>query len=174
MCWQVTSSQTPWNWVLLEKLMVQLIKKFPTLYRTQKFITTSTKAYHLSLYSDRSIQSMHHPTPSLEDPFLHYHPIYAYNFQVVSFPQVSPTNHCMHLSSAPYMIHAPAILFFLIWSPKWHFVRHTDHKVLIILSLPVPCYHFSLKPKYLLQHPILKHFHNMFLPQYHRLRVTPI
>ena len=144
MCWQVTSSQTPWSWVL-EKLMVQLVKKFPTLYGTQKFITTFTKAYHLSLSSDRSIQSMYHPIPFLQDPFQYYPPIYAYNFQVVSLPQVSPPNHCMHISSAPYLIHAPAILFFLIRSPKWHFVRHSDYGVLIILSLLVPCYHFSLK-----------------------------
>ena len=39
-------------------------------------------------------------------------------FQVFSFPQVFPPKPCMHLSSAPYMLHAPRISFFLIWSPR--------------------------------------------------------
>jgi hypothetical protein len=36
--------------VLLEKLTgSQLVKKFPTFYGTQRFITTFTKAHHLNL-----------------------------------------------------------------------------------------------------------------------------
>jgi len=42
--------QTPWSRVFLEKLTVsQLVKKFPTLYGTRKFITAFTSAHHLSL-----------------------------------------------------------------------------------------------------------------------------
>jgi hypothetical protein len=41
---------TPWSRDLLEKLTgFQLIKKFPTFYGTQKFITVLTSACHLSL-----------------------------------------------------------------------------------------------------------------------------
>jgi hypothetical protein len=36
---------------------------------------------------------------------LHYTPIYAWIFQVVSFPQVSPLKPGMHLSSHPYVPH---------------------------------------------------------------------
>jgi hypothetical protein len=36
--------------------------------------------------------------PCLEEPFSYYLLIYAYVFQVVSFPQVSPPKSCMHLS----------------------------------------------------------------------------
>jgi hypothetical protein len=41
---------TPWGRVLLEKLTgLQLVKKFPAFYGIQRFITTFTSAYHLSL-----------------------------------------------------------------------------------------------------------------------------
>jgi hypothetical protein len=41
---------TPWSRVLLEKLTdFQLVKKFPALYGTRKFITAFTSARHLSL-----------------------------------------------------------------------------------------------------------------------------
>ena len=44
--------------------------------------------------------------------------IYAWVFQVVPSLRFSH-----HLSSPPYMLHAPPISFFSIWSPKYHFVR---------------------------------------------------
>ena len=41
---------TPWSRVLLEKLTgLQLVKKFPAFYGSQKFITALTSARHLSL-----------------------------------------------------------------------------------------------------------------------------
>jgi len=41
---------TPWSRVLLEKLAsLQLVKKFPTFYETQTFLTALTSARHLSL-----------------------------------------------------------------------------------------------------------------------------
>jgi hypothetical protein len=41
---------TPWSRVLLEKLTgVQLVKKFPAFYGTQRFINAFTSARHLSL-----------------------------------------------------------------------------------------------------------------------------
>jgi hypothetical protein len=41
---------TPWSRVLLEKLTgLQLVKKFPALYGTRKFLTALTSAHHLSL-----------------------------------------------------------------------------------------------------------------------------
>ena len=61
---------TPWSRVFLEKLTgSQLVKKFPALYGTQRFITAFTSACHLSLSWDRSIQSMPPPPiPLPEDP----------------------------------------------------------------------------------------------------------
>ena len=50
---------TPWSTVLLEKLTAfQLVKKFPALYWTRRFIAAFTSAGHLSLSWASSIQSM--------------------------------------------------------------------------------------------------------------------
>ena len=69
LCWETNPTilliwLTPWNRVLLEKLTgFEVVKKFPTFYRTQRFITTYTSAHHLSLSWVSSIQSIPpHPT----------------------------------------------------------------------------------------------------------------
>ena len=74
----------------------KLVKNFTGFYGTRRFITTYTTARHLSLSWDRSIQFMF-PFPSLEYPLYCYRPIYAWVFQVVFFPQVSPWKPCIHL-----------------------------------------------------------------------------
>ena len=49
---------TPFNRMLLQKLTLsRLVKKFPTFYGAQSFITAFTPARHLSLSWDSSIQS---------------------------------------------------------------------------------------------------------------------
>ena len=59
---------TPWSTVLLEKLTSsQPVKKFPTFYGTQRFITFKS-AHRLSLFSVRSIQSKLPPIPLPENP----------------------------------------------------------------------------------------------------------
>jgi hypothetical protein len=43
------SKITSWSRILLEKLTVpQLVKKFPTLYGTARFIAVCTRAHHLA------------------------------------------------------------------------------------------------------------------------------
>ena len=54
----------------------------------------------MSLSRARSIQSI----PLLEYSFEYYPPIYAWVFQVASFPQVSTPKPCIHLSSPTYDI----------------------------------------------------------------------
>jgi len=55
---------------VLEKLTgSQIVKKFPALHRTQRFITAFGSAHHLSLPSPRSIQSIP-PIPLPEDVIL--------------------------------------------------------------------------------------------------------
>ena len=102
---------TPWCRVLLEKLTgSQLLKKFPAFYGTRRFITAFTSARHLSLPWVRSIQSLPpHPTSWRS----YCPPIYAWIFQVVSYSQVSPPKPWIHLSSPPYVLHAPPISFLL-------------------------------------------------------------
>jgi hypothetical protein len=58
----------PWSRVLLEKLTgLQLIKKFPAFYRTQRFITTFTSACQL-LYPEPAQSSPYPHNPIPEDP----------------------------------------------------------------------------------------------------------
>jgi hypothetical protein len=58
--WLLTHSLThSWSWALLEKLsIVQPLKNFPAFYRTRRLITAFTRAFHGSLSSARSIQSI--------------------------------------------------------------------------------------------------------------------
>ena len=55
---------TPWCGVLLEKLTgLQLVKKFPAIHGTQRYITALTSVRHLSLSWASPIQSIYpHPT----------------------------------------------------------------------------------------------------------------
>jgi hypothetical protein len=55
------------SWALLEKLsIVQLLKNFPALYGTRRFITVFTRAIHWSLFWARSIYCIpYHPILSL-------------------------------------------------------------------------------------------------------------
>ena len=122
----------PWSRVLPENLTVsQLHKKFPTFYETRTFITAFTRALHLSIFLCQ-INSVHAPVTLVQDLFYCYPPIYAWVFQVVSFPHVFPLKSCMHLYSPPYVLHSPPLSVFLIWSPEWYLVRSTEDKV--------PCY----------------------------------
>jgi hypothetical protein len=57
------SSLTPWNRVVLEKLIVtQLVKEFNAFYETRRFITVFTRACHWSLFWARCIHfTLSHP-----------------------------------------------------------------------------------------------------------------
>ena len=96
---QVVNSLTAWNRGLPEKLTgSKPLNKFPAFYGTRRFITAFTRA----------------PPSNLSK--IHFNsilPIYAWVFQVVSFPQVSPLKPCMHLSSSPYVPHVLPISVFL-------------------------------------------------------------
>ena len=59
-------------------------------------------------------QSSPCPNQISEDQFQYYPPIYAWVFQVVSFPEVSPPKPCIHLYSPPFVLHAPPTSFFSI------------------------------------------------------------
>ena len=86
----VTHFLTPWGRVLLKKLRSsKLVKKFHTIYGIRGFITAFTSARHLSLSWATSIQSV--PSHRTSWRFiLILVPIYAWVFQMVSFPQTPP------------------------------------------------------------------------------------
>ena len=110
---------TPWSRVILEKITgSQIVKKFPAFYGTRRFVTAFTSARHLS-----QIDPVHAPISN----FLKTRPIYVWVFQVVSFPQVSPTNPCIRLSSLPYVLHSSPLTFFSILSPEQYKVSSTYH-----------------------------------------------
>ena len=122
--------------------------------------------------SDRSGPSPNIQLP--EDTSYYYPPIYAWIFQVISFPQVSPPKPCIHLSSPPYVLHAPPISFFSLWSPEQYWVGSTIIKLLIMWFSPLPCHIIPLRPKYSPQHLVLKHPQPTFLPQCERPSFSPI
>ena len=104
---------TPCSTVLLEKLTgFQLVKKFPTFYGTQRFITAFTSARHLSLSWASSIPSIT-PHPTSWRSILILSPIYAWVSQAASFPQVSLPKPCIRLSSPPIHATCPAHLILL-------------------------------------------------------------
>jgi hypothetical protein len=61
------------------------------------------------------ITPVHAPPSNLSKIHFNIIPIYAWVFQVVSFPQVSPLKPCMHLSSPPYVPHVLPISVFFTW-----------------------------------------------------------
>jgi len=65
----------------------------------------------------------HIPLP--EDTSLYCPPIYTWVFQVVPFPQVSPTQPHIRLYSSPTRATCPAHLILLYGSPEQHWARST-------------------------------------------------
>ena len=113
----LTKQLIPPNRVLLEKLTgSQPVKKLPSFYVTRRFIIALTSPRHLSLSWARSIQFIP-PHPTSRRSVLILFPIYAYFFQVVSFPQVFLPESSMHLSCLSNVQHTQPISF-LIWSAE--------------------------------------------------------
>ena len=122
----LTYSLTPWSRVLLEKLTgFQLVRKYPAFYGTWRFITAFTSVRQLSLFWASSIQSYTLSTSWRFILILSTHLCLC--LPNSSFPQVSPPNSCIRLSSPPYAPHARPISIFSILSPAKYWVRITDH-----------------------------------------------
>jgi hypothetical protein len=134
----------PWNRILLtEKLTIsQLLKKFPAIYVTRRFITAFASARHLSVSLTRSIQSVfpsnflriHQNIFLLSTPvsskwylslrFSHQNPVYA-----------SPLHHTRYMSRPSHSS--------LDFITRKYWVRSTGYSALhyVVFStplLPVP------------------------------------
>jgi hypothetical protein len=149
----------------------QVLRKFPALYGIGRFITVFTTARHLSLPWARSIQS----TPS--------YPISVRFILILSshislslpsgvFPLGFPNHHNL-VCSSPTRAICPAHLNFLDLVLHLWWRPHIMNSFKTYIT-PLPCHLVPLSPKYLPQHPILKHPQPVFLPSWERPSSTPI
>jgi hypothetical protein len=128
-------------------------------YGTRRFITAFTRSRYLPLLWATSMKSMpSHFTSSLSVWILYL--VYAYIFQVVSFPQVSPPKPYKH---RPFLslikCHKPHSLNFSQFyhtNNIWWGVK-TDRAPHYVVFTP-PLLPHRFRHKYLPQHPILKHW----------------
>ena len=97
------------------------------------------------------------PFPLSEDPSQYYSPIDTRLFQMVLFPQVSPSKPCVNLSLSCmwYIPHPSRSSWFDHQNNMWWGVQVI--KLLIVLVSPFFFYLYPLRPKYSPQHTILKH-----------------
>jgi hypothetical protein len=116
---------TPWSRVILEKLIgSQLVKKFHTFYGTRRFITAFTSVRHLSLSWARSVQSMSPHTTSWRSTLILSTSGSSKWSLSLRFPHQNPVY-------IPYVLYAPAMSFYSIWSqemPALHTKCHTLQK----------------------------------------------
>ena len=132
----------PWSRVLPEQLTVpQLVKKFPAVYGTQRFIAAFRRAQHLFLMLSHS-NAVYSPHPT----FLRFILILCFhlclgltsNILLMGF-STKPSMRFFCPWSVP---HSQPILLSLIWSHKWYLVRSTDHKAAryVVFYTPLlPC-----------------------------------
>ena len=130
--------------VLLEKLTgFQVVKKYPALYGTRRFITTFTSARHFSPSWARLIQSMTpHPTSWWFILILSFHLRLGLpsGLFVSGFPIKTPYTPVLY----PIRTTCPAHLILLdLISRK---ILREEYSSLS--SSPLPCYLVSLRPKY--------------------------
>ena len=107
------------------------------------------------------INPVHIPLiPLPENPFLYYPPFYAWVFQVVPFPQVSP------LLLSPVRAKWPTYPILLDLITRMLFREEYKSLSSSLCSFsPLPFYLDLLRPKYSPQHPIVKQPQPPFLPQ---------
>jgi hypothetical protein len=106
---------TLWSWALLERLqVVQPLEKSPECYGTRRFITSFTRALHLSLTWARLFQSIPHHSVSPRSFLIlssHLSVGLASGLFSSGFPTITHTRS----SSPPFMLLAPPMSSFLTW-----------------------------------------------------------
>jgi hypothetical protein len=137
---------TPWSTDLLEKLIgFQLVKIFPALYGTWRFITAFASARHLSLSWASSIQSIFHylkchlniilpstpwsPKWTLFLRYPHQNPVYDSPLPHTRY-MPRPSHSCPRVAGGPPFVGCPQVLIKYICSypPCWRQFLHPHPK----------------------------------------------
>ena len=161
--------------VLLEKLTgFQLVNKFPPFYGTRSFITAFTSARHLSLTGARSSQYVSPHSTSWRSVLILFSHL-RLGLRSALFPSGFPTKNPVYTSPLPHALYMSSPSH----SSRFYHPNNMLWAVQII-KLPImqfstlPCSLVPLRPKYFIQHPILKHPQSTFLPQCERPYFTSI
>jgi len=142
----------------------QLVKIFLTFYGTPRFVTTFTSARHLSLSWTRPIQFMPpHPTSWRSILILSSHlrlglPSGLFFSLFLIKPLYTPL-------LSPVSATCPANLIVLDCIARKILSEITNHEAFHCVVFSIPLYLVCLTPKFLPQHPILKHPQPTFLLQ---------
>ena len=106
--------RTTWSRYLPEKLTgSQLVKKFPSLYGTQRVITTFTSALQVPIFWTRSIEAMAAPLTTWRSMLILFFHL-CLGLPCGLLPSgLPPPKRCIHLSP-PYVLHYPPSSLFLI------------------------------------------------------------
>jgi len=139
---------TPRSRVLLEKLTsFQIVKNPKVHHRIHKCPPPV------------AIRSQFNPLHATTSIFLKILLLFSHLHLDISnglFPSYFPTKTLYAPLLSPYLLHAPSISFFPIFSPEKYCVSSTDNKAphyIVLSTLLLPC---PLSTKYSPQHPILK------------------
>ena len=151
--------------VLPEKLTgPQLVKIFPTFDGTPRFITAFTSARHLSLFWARPIQSMPpHPTSWISILILSSH--LRLGLPSGLFSSVFPIKPLYTPLLSPISATCPANLIVIDFITQTILGESANHEAPYCVVFSIPLHLLCLRPKFLPQHPILKHPQPTFLLQ---------
>jgi hypothetical protein len=147
---------TPWSRVLMEKpRVIHLLKNFPAFYGTRSFITVFTRISHWSLYWLRWIHSVPPHLISLRSILMFFSSL-RLDIPTVLSLWLSHQKACIH-SSSPHTYYMPCPSL-SPWLDESNYVwrRAKFMKPSIMMVSPTSYYLSLCRPKYSLQHALLK------------------